>query len=501
MESVPVGLDDVQPALNLPASRSEARVGAVEAGSSRPAERGSLSSFRAPWPSLLARNARWVRPLMDIYFVSALFIFYAIPTANGPPAWRAVKRASWAFIWLPFVYRFFAGFVHWMLSLVIMPGSVLFMQAHTARLLPKRLRELIHKNNARRRKRRAELVLVTGGLPVQLITPDGVTLDAIYWAGRNAERSGATVVRLNGNAEAFEMQDDTLPLMYSRRGLNVLLFNYRGVGDSRWPSACGSDLLGHLLSIWSVPAATGLQLDVWTAVQFLLRELRVRPEHLCLIGHSMGGAVAARFLAQRCRIPIALCISRSFGYLSIIAGNLAPIFCGIEETSLKARMLRHFVAALVLLSGWQHRCACNFLLATGAKWIEFCDADQVIPLRHSLPAALCDRHRKLLALAKERQGEGGQQVEGTGGAGGGAMGRMPLSDAVELEDLEEGLVEWAGFRCMKLIGLNGLDNHNRLWMDEEAAIHIQLVKEALGASGATCPSGTRAAAGTTRYDI
>jgi hypothetical protein len=53
-----------------------------------------------------------------------------------------------------------------------------------------------------------------------------------------------------GNAEAFELQDDVLPLMYATRGINVLLFNYRGVGGSIWAPVCGSPALGHLLGIW-----------------------------------------------------------------------------------------------------------------------------------------------------------------------------------------------------------------------------------------------------------
>jgi hypothetical protein len=46
------------------------------------------------------------------------------------------------------------------------------------------------------------------------------------------------------------LQDDVLPLMYATRGINVLLFNYRGVGGSIWAPVCGSPALGHLLGIW-----------------------------------------------------------------------------------------------------------------------------------------------------------------------------------------------------------------------------------------------------------
>jgi hypothetical protein len=37
----------------------------------------------------------------------------------------------------------------------------------------------------------------------------------------------------------------------------------------------------------------------------------------------------------------------------------------------------------------------------------------------------------------------------------------------------------AGFKCLRLIGLEGFDNHNRLWLEEEIVLHVQLVKEAV----------------------
>ena len=247
------------------------------------------SFFRARWPSLWARLSSWVRPLADIYFVVALCVLYATPTPrpDSPQAWRVVKAQSWAFVWIPFVYRFFTGFVHFLLGLAIMPGSILYMPEPGARFLPKALRQTVKENNLERSKRRDALIRNTNGHAISLVTPDGVQLDAVYWAGHRASRTGVTVVRLNGNAEAFELQDDQLPTMYAARGLNVLLFNYRGVGGSRWSPVWGSQLLGHVLGIWRMPAAAGLQLDGWTVLQFLLEELRVPPSQICVVGHSV----------------------------------------------------------------------------------------------------------------------------------------------------------------------------------------------------------------------
>lgn len=396
----------------MAASRSAARKGGADTVGSCSAAMSLPSSYRARWPSLWARVAACMRPLWDIYFVVALFVLYAtpVPADDSPQAWRLVKKYSAVFVWIPFVYRFFTGFLHWVLSLVMLPGCILYMQGPALKMLPKGLQETINESNAVRSKRRDELLATTHGTAVHLITPDGAHLDAIYWAGQGqgTTRDGPTVVRLNGNAEAFELQDDMLPLMYSTRGINVLLFNYRGVGGSHWAPVCGSAGLGQLLGIWCVPAAAGLQLDAWTAVQFLLQHLRVPPEKICVVGHSIGGAVAAKFLAAHPQLPIALCCSRSFAYMSSIAGHLAPLFLSVEPTSCKASCLSSFTCGLVYWCGWQHCSVANFHRAKGRKWLEYSTADHIIPLEISLPAAIRARHLK--GLAKDDVELGGQGV-------------------------------------------------------------------------------------------
>jgi pimeloyl-ACP methyl ester carboxylesterase len=449
--------------------RAALRAAATGDGRDAPADAIVPRSYRARWPSLWACVARWCRPLWDVWFVVALFVLYATPSAgpDSPEPWRVVKAYSWALIWIPFAYRFFTGFLHWVLSLVIMPGSILYMQGPALKLLPKALQETVNDNNTARSKRREELLAVTRGTPVRLTTPDGVELDSVYWAGRGATVDGPTVLRLNGNAEAFELQDDILPLMYATRGINVLLFNYRGVGDSSWGRVCGSSGLGHLMRLWSMPVAAGLQLDAWTAFQFLLDGLKVPADKVCIVGHSMGGAVAAQLLAQHTSLHSALCCSRTFAYMSCIAAELAPLFLGVEPASWKARVLMKVTNGLVIVCGWQHRSAANFRKVKGNKWVEFSLADEIIPVALSLPAAL-----RACQLEQLRSCPGSQGGEDLG---------------VELEDISEGLGEVAGFKCMRLLRLEGFDNHNRLWVDQEEEIHVQLVKEALATADAPRP--------------
>ena len=65
---------------------------------------------------------------------------------------------------------------------------------------------------------------------LQLVAPDGVAIDALYFRGVGAALDGPTVVRFNGNAEAIELQDEMLPRIYTMNGLNFIMFNYRGGG-------------------------------------------------------------------------------------------------------------------------------------------------------------------------------------------------------------------------------------------------------------------------------
>jgi len=104
-------------------------------------------------------------------------------------------------------------------------------------------------------------------------------------------------------------------------------------------------------------------------------------------------------------------------------------------------------------------------------------ADHIIPLHLSLPTAIRDRYLK---ASKRNPALGDGET------------------CAELEDLQEGLGSMAGFKCIRLIGLAGYDNHNRLWFDEEIFIHVQLVKEAVDLTGG---SDTMPAPQATRYAV
>ena len=208
-----------------------------------PAMDGIPRYFRASWPNTYERVMHKVRPGVDVYFLCALFFltFFAPPTdePGGWVVWRTLNAHRFLLLWLPFWWRFFRSLLHFLISLAIIPGPLIYNEGPLTRFYPKWLLETIKEGNMYRELLRPRLEKA-GGITLQLITADGVAVDAMYFRGEGATPDGPTVVRFNGNAEAFELQDEVLPKIYTQNGLNLIIFNYRGVGRSRWyPSGGG----------------------------------------------------------------------------------------------------------------------------------------------------------------------------------------------------------------------------------------------------------------------
>ena len=112
---------------------------------------------------------------------------------------------------------------------------------------------------------------------VELITSDGVTLDAWYIPAPDAEY---TILFCHGNAGNISHRLDTL-LHFRQLGLNCLIFDYRGYGRSG-----------------GKPSEQGLYLDVQAAWDWLTNQQQIPPEKIILFGRSLGGSVAAHLAAQ-----------------------------------------------------------------------------------------------------------------------------------------------------------------------------------------------------------
>lgn len=124
----------------------------------------------------------------------------------------------------------------------------------------------------------AERVL-PGARAVTLQTADGLALGA-WWVPAQGRDRGMTVLVANGNAGDRSVRAP-LAAALSRRGLAVLLFDYRGYGGNP-----GS------------PSERGLAMDVRAARQYLVEQVGVPPERLLYYGESLGAAVVTELATE-----------------------------------------------------------------------------------------------------------------------------------------------------------------------------------------------------------
>ena len=112
---------------------------------------------------------------------------------------------------------------------------------------------------------------------VALQTADGVRLHGWYVPAAGAER---VLLFFHGNAGNISHRRDSLAIFH-RLGLNVLMIDYRGYGQSE-----GS------------PSEAGFYQDASAAWAYLLEEKGFAADQVVIFGRSLGGAVAAE-LASR----------------------------------------------------------------------------------------------------------------------------------------------------------------------------------------------------------
>jgi uncharacterized protein len=138
---------------------------------------------------------------------------------------------------------------------------------------------------------------------LKLKTPDRLDISAWYIPARN---SRGVILYCHGNAGNISHR---LPLirLFNRMRLDVLIFDYRGFGQSS-----GS------------PSEEGTYIDAETAWDYLVNTLRIKPGKILLYGHSLGGAVATE-MALRHKAG-GLIIDSGFKSVAERAGEMFPIF-------------------------------------------------------------------------------------------------------------------------------------------------------------------------------
>ena len=139
---------------------------------------------------------------------------------------------------------------------------------------------------------------------VRIQAADGVTLQAWFLPGRAPQPSPAAIV-FNGNA-GNKAYRGSLAVALRGLGLSVLLFDYRGFGDSE-----GS------------PTEGGLYEDARAVRRYVAGRSDVQADRLVYFGESLGSAVAVRLAVEHA--PAALILRSPFTSLVDVGRLHYPI--------------------------------------------------------------------------------------------------------------------------------------------------------------------------------
>jgi fermentation-respiration switch protein FrsA (DUF1100 family) len=184
-----------------------------------------------------------------------------------------------------------------------------------------------------------------GATPVRFPTRDGLGLEGWFIAPPGDQPAWFTAIVFNGNAgnRAFRAPlGDAL----ARRGIAVLLFDYRGYGGN--PGA---------------PTEQGLALDSRAARDYVLSRRDVDPLRLAYFGESLGSGVAVDLAAEH--PPAALILRSPFPSMAAVGAFHYPL--------LPVRwLLRDRYSTIDRIS----RIRCPLLVIAG-------EVDSIVPPAHS----------------------------------------------------------------------------------------------------------------------
>ena len=153
---------------------------------------------------------------------------------------------------------------------------------------------------------------------VELVAADGVKLSAWFVpAGPDAP----VVLLCHGNGGNIGHRVESVRILHDL-GLSVLLFDYRGYGQSE-----------------GRPTEAGTYLDADAAWNYLTRTRGVRPSDVIVQGRSLGAAVAAHLAAEQ--TPRALILESAFTSMPDLGRQLYPflpvrLLCRFRYDTLQA---------------------------------------------------------------------------------------------------------------------------------------------------------------------
>jgi len=175
---------------------------------------------------------------------------------------------------------------------------------------------------------------------VHFTTKDGIELEGMHFNGYKSDQpSNPTVILFNANCGCYEWQSSLIS-QYHAKGMNVLVFNHRGVLNSKGKDSISRD---------------GLIKDGIAAVSYLKKEFGVKEKDILLHGTSLGGGISVEVAL---RFPkVAVCNERSFASLKKTIRAIAG--WGIGNIGSYA----------LSLSEWEYDSEKNWKKIKGPKWI------------------------------------------------------------------------------------------------------------------------------------
>ena len=136
---------------------------------------------------------------------------------------------------------------------------------------------------------------------VALKTEDSLKIAAWFIP---CEKAKMTVLFCHGNGGNMAHRLDTINIL-NELGLNCLIFDYRGYGDSQ-----------------GKPSENGTYLDAQAAWKWLTHKKGIRAEQIILFGRSLGGSVAANLAAGT--DPAGLILESAFTSFPAIGAKYYP---------------------------------------------------------------------------------------------------------------------------------------------------------------------------------
>lgn len=156
------------------------------------------------------------------------------------------------------------------------------------------------------------------------------------------------VIRFNGNNELYESNLDESKKMGKDLDANVLIFNYRGVGESIGHPTKPQDLIS----------------DGEACIKYLLSK-GVKEEKILVIGQSLGGGVGVQVASHHKKIG--LISDRSFSTFSKAAS---------------AFLKTPLAGQLVIAFGWELNSVAAYRKIKASKLIVYHEQDEIIPYHY-----------------------------------------------------------------------------------------------------------------------